>query len=70
MHPSSPRPAGIGHAVGAAVLLGVSTPLAKRLLRDLSPWMLAGSLYLGAGAGLVIVWWLSPTSREPEAVAP
>lgn len=63
-HPPA-RPAGIGHAVGAAILFGVSTPLAKLLLRDLSPWMLAGALYLGAGAGLLALWWLSPSARGP-----
>ncbi|MFO0646432.1 MAG: DMT family transporter [Polyangiales bacterium] len=61
----SARPLGIGHAIGAAVLFGVSTPLSKVLLRDLSPWMLAGSLYLGAGVGLLAVRALSPASHEP-----
>lgn len=39
-------------AILAAVLFGVSTPLAKLLVHDLSPWMLAGLLYLGSGIGL------------------
>ncbi len=36
----------------AAVLFGVSTPLAKILLGDMAPVALAGSLYLGVFAGL------------------
>ncbi|MBM3294360.1 MAG: DMT family transporter [Candidatus Aminicenantes bacterium] len=41
-------------AFGAAVLFGLSTPLAKMLLRDISPLALAGCLYLGAFSGLVL----------------
>jgi len=39
-------------AVLSAVLFGLSTPLAKLLLRDVSPLLLAGGLYLGAFLGL------------------
>jgi drug/metabolite transporter (DMT)-like permease len=39
-------------ALCAALLFGASTPLAKVLLRDLSPVLLAGLLYLGSGIGL------------------
>ncbi|NUB06611.1 DMT family transporter [Azospirillum sp. Vi22] len=42
-------------AILAAVLFGLSTPLAKLLVHDLSPWMLAGLLYLGSGIGLGLV---------------
>ncbi|WP_454020132.1 DMT family transporter [Azospirillum sp. Marseille-Q6669] len=42
-------------AILAAVLFGISTPLAKLLVHDLSPWMLAGLLYLGSGIGLGLV---------------
>lgn len=42
-------------AILAAVLFGVSTPMAKLLVHDLSPWMLAGLLYLGSGTGLGLV---------------
>ncbi|AWU94801.1 DMT family transporter [Azospirillum ramasamyi] len=42
-------------AILAAVLFGVSTPMAKLLVHDLSPWMLAGLLYLGSGTGLALV---------------
>ena len=39
-------------ALTAAALFGASTPVAKRLLDDVSPMMLAGLLYLGSGIGL------------------
>ena len=43
---------GAASALAAGVLFGASTPLAKQLTRDIDPWMLAGLLYLGSGAGL------------------
>ena len=43
---------GVGAALGAALLFGGGTPLAKWLLSSVDPWMLAGLLYLGSGAGL------------------
>ncbi len=46
------RNPGIIQALSAALLFGVSTPFAKILLGNLSPVLLAGLLYLGAGAGL------------------
>jgi drug/metabolite transporter (DMT)-like permease len=42
-------------ALLSAALFGASTPLAKSLLGDVSPWMLAGLLYLGAGLGLAAI---------------
>ena len=36
----------------AAVLFGASTPLAKLLVGEISPMLLAGLLYLGSGVGL------------------
>jgi drug/metabolite transporter (DMT)-like permease len=42
----------VGAALAAALLFGASTPLAKQLLRDTSPMLLAGLLYLGSGVGL------------------
>ncbi|MBU1588791.1 MAG: DMT family transporter [Actinobacteria bacterium] len=38
--------------IGAAVLFGAGTPLAKLLLGEVSPWLLAGLLYAGSGLGL------------------
>jgi len=47
------RHRGVQAALLAALLFGAGTPLAKLLLDDdVSPWMLAGLLYLGSGIGL------------------
>ena len=43
---------GVWAALGSAFLFGASTPLAKSLLNQVNPWMLAGLLYLGSGLGL------------------
>lgn len=43
---------GVMSAISAGVLFGASTPLAKRLVEGVDPWMLAGLLYLGSGIGL------------------
>lgn len=49
------RSAGVMAALGAAALFGASVPFAKLLLGALSPWLLAGLLYLGAGIGLSLM---------------
>jgi drug/metabolite transporter (DMT)-like permease len=49
---------GVLAAMASAFLFGAGTPLAKWLLGQLSPWLLAGLLYLGAGLGLGIYLWL------------
>jgi drug/metabolite transporter (DMT)-like permease len=41
-------------ALGSAVLFGITTPLAKHLLSSEGPWLTAGLLYLGSGAGLTL----------------
>jgi drug/metabolite transporter (DMT)-like permease len=41
-------------ALAAALLFGASTPLAKLLVGETPPLMLAGLLYLGSGIGLAI----------------
>src|SRR3954453_24045396 len=43
---------GIGFALCAAVLFGLSTPLAKQVSPLVEPVFLAGLLYLGSGTGL------------------
>jgi drug/metabolite transporter (DMT)-like permease len=45
---------GILAALGAALLFGAGTPLAKLLLKDINPWLMAALLYLGSGIGLGI----------------
>ena len=52
-------------ALGAALLFGASTPLAKLLLGGVDPWLLAGLLYLGSGIGLAILLLLNG-SRRPR----
>lgn len=61
----------IAAALTAAALFGASTPLAKGLLRDLSPVLLAGLLYLGSGVGLGLIriardrgWRTPPMTRK------
>lgn len=49
----------IALAILAAACYGVSAPLAKLLLQDLSPTMMAGLLYLGAGIGMSIVHFVT-----------
>jgi drug/metabolite transporter (DMT)-like permease len=41
--------------LGAAVLFGLSTPIAKTLVAEISPLLLAGLLYVGSGIGLSIL---------------
>ncbi|MCM8621461.1 MAG: EamA family transporter [Candidatus Accumulibacter sp.] len=61
--------AGIGAALMAAVLFGASTPVAKLLLGSLSPWLMAGLLYLGSGFGLGLIRVVqksAPVHLEPR----
>lgn len=46
---------GISAALAAALLFGASTPFAKLLLGETSPWLLAGLLYAGSGVGLAVL---------------
>ncbi len=46
------RHAGVRAALVSALFFGAGTPVAKLLLGDVSPWLLAGLLYAGSGAGL------------------
>jgi drug/metabolite transporter (DMT)-like permease len=55
---------GVAAALGAALLFGAGTPLAKLLLGPISPWLLAGTLYLGSGVGLALVLLVR---RRPRA---
>jgi drug/metabolite transporter (DMT)-like permease len=48
---------GAPFALASAVLFGASTPFAKLLLgQGVNPWLLAGLLYLGSGAGLSAIY--------------
>jgi drug/metabolite transporter (DMT)-like permease len=53
----------IAAALGAAALFGASTPVAKALVADVHPVVLAALLYLGSGVGLLALRarvWLRP----------
>jgi drug/metabolite transporter (DMT)-like permease len=58
---------GVVAALAAAILFGLSTPLAKVLLGGLSPWMLAGLLYLGSGV-ILAAWRLARGQRSGRLV--
>ncbi|MBS0544958.1 MAG: EamA family transporter [Proteobacteria bacterium] len=60
---------GVRAALAAALLFGAGTPLAKLLLRDIDPWMLAGLLYLGSGLGLALYRLILPVLRVRLAPA-
>lgn len=49
------RTSAIFYAILAALLFGISSPLSKLLLTEISPTMMAALLYLGAGLGMCVV---------------
>ena len=59
---------GVGAALGAALLFGAGTPLAKLLLAGTDPWLLAGLLYLGSGLGLTL-WRMLRRSEHRARLA-
>ncbi len=61
------RQPGVAAALCAALLFGAGTPLAKLLLSTVSPWLLAGLLYLGSGVGLTLYRRIV---RSPAVVLP
>jgi drug/metabolite transporter (DMT)-like permease len=61
---------GVPLALGSAALFGASTPLSKLLLISLDPQLLAGVLYLGAGAGLAGVHFGRAALDIPAEEAP
>jgi len=66
------RRPGVAPALGAALLFGAGMPLAKWLLEVVDPWLLAGLLYLGSGAGLTVYRRLryAPAARLPRNEIP
>lgn len=62
MSSGSPLWPGVPLAVTSAVLFGVSASVSKLLLgTSISPWLLAGILYLGAGLGLAATRLFAPS---------
>jgi len=57
-------------ALAAALLFGASTPLAKLLVGDVSPLLLAGLLYIGSGLGLGVLlamrWARARATGQPS----
>lgn len=66
------RQPGVRAALGAALLFGAGTPIAKLLLNSVSPWLLAGLLYFGSGVGLTLYRKLihTPNCRLSRADLP
>ena len=58
----------VGSALGAAVLFGLSTPLAKELVGEVAPLLLAGLLYAGSGLGLLLVLGLRVAAGRQAAI--
>jgi drug/metabolite transporter (DMT)-like permease len=56
------------YALLSAALFGASTPLAKALVQDVAPLMLAGLLYLGSGVGLGL-WKLVSGAKDKAAAS-
>jgi drug/metabolite transporter (DMT)-like permease len=63
---------GVPAVLGAALLFGAGTPLAKLLLDTVNPWMLAGLLYIGSGLGLTLyrAFMHSPSVHLPRDELP
>jgi drug/metabolite transporter (DMT)-like permease len=57
----------IGYALASAILFGISTPLAKLLLGEVPPLMLAGLLYASSGVGLLL-FATARTIRSPSII--
>jgi drug/metabolite transporter (DMT)-like permease len=55
-------------ALGAAALFGASTPLAKLLIADMPPVLVAGLLYLGSGLGLTLVRLVRDGGLKPSGL--
>ena len=62
--------AGVRSALVSALLFGASAPLAKILLRSISPMELAGALYLGSGLGLALWRTVRRFRQQPGKLDP
>jgi drug/metabolite transporter (DMT)-like permease len=59
-----PISSGALRGLGAALLFGVSTPVAKLLLPGTGPFTVAALLYLGSGLGFLAIGGLLPRDRN------
>jgi len=55
---------GVKRALFAALLFGLSAPIAKALVGSVPPQFLAGLLYLGSGSGLLLLRWFRRNQAE------
>jgi drug/metabolite transporter (DMT)-like permease len=55
---------GIIAALVSALLFGAGTPLAKLLLNHVSPWLLAGLMYIGSGIVLSLYRFIISAPSE------
>ncbi len=55
---------GAVRGLGAALLFGLSTPVAKLLLPGSGPFLVAGLLYVGSAAGFLLLGGLAPHTAE------
>jgi drug/metabolite transporter (DMT)-like permease len=58
---------GIVSALAAAALFGASTPIAKQLVAEIPPVLLAGLLYTGSGVGLAVALLGRRVARRGDA---
>jgi drug/metabolite transporter (DMT)-like permease len=59
----------IGQAILAAALFGMSAPFSKLLLIEIPPLMMSSLLYLGAGAGTLVIYNIKKVSKTEFAEA-
>ena len=57
------------NAILAAFFYSLNMPLSKVLLSDVSPIMLAGLLYLGAGIGIFLLSLFIPHNKERKKLS-
>jgi drug/metabolite transporter (DMT)-like permease len=58
----------VGAALAAALLFGLSTPLAKELVGEVPPLLLAGLLYMGSGLGLLVLLGIRVAARRQAGI--
>lgn len=58
----------VGYALLAAILFGLNAPLSKLLLSEIPPLFMAAFLYLGAGAGMLLLHCFSVEKKRSTFV--
>jgi drug/metabolite transporter (DMT)-like permease len=65
----SGRQTGVTAALAAALLFGITTPIAKQLLLGTQPLLIAGLLYLGSGVGVSILRFVQDRGWSPTGLS-